>query len=554
MLPDHGGGDYLHRRRQDLGTRFSRIPRLTVTPQTEKSIGMLSNRIRRLVEALGEGLLEKEETLRLTLLAAAAGENTFLYGPPGVAKSLLARRISFAFRDAKTFEYLLGRFTTPEELFGPVSISRLKDADRFERVVDGFLPSAEIVFLDEIWNASSPILNTLLTAINEHRFRNGSEELHLPLQTVIGAAGQLVPEEPGLRNLWDRFLLRLPVSAVQETDNFIQLLQDNAPLDGDPVSPEDKISADELDEWTDARDAVSIPSDVASLIVDIRERIARHNSMTQDDAEIAPIEVSDRRWRQAARLLRTSALLNDRTAVDALDCIILRHCLWSQESDIPVVNTIIEEALRRYTTSGRFDPDTIRRRLDHALEQLHGATTSESEEEATEPVQYRGEYYRIEEFVDDHVALIWIVDFENLSEDESQETDVFFYGESDDYAYSERLPVRRISDDAVEIDGQVFSLETRPVRRTVQHRVDPAASQQEDIKRELAAIRDEVEAILESIAGYRRITDDEAVAHLFVHRSYAQMLAIGMAEAERVFALLQTDVAAALSSLEESSR
>jgi MoxR-like ATPase len=515
---------------------------------------MLSKRIRRLISALGEGLLEKEETLRLTLLAAAAGENTFLYGPPGVAKSLLARRISFAFRDAKTFEYLLGRFTTPEELFGPVSISRLKDADRFERVVDGFLPSAEIVFLDEIWNASSPILNSLLTAINEHRFRNGSEELQLPLRTVIGAAGQLLPDEPGLRNLWDRFLLRLPVAPVQESDAFIRLLQDNEPLDRDPVPQKDKISADELDEWTDARDAVTIPADVAALIVDIRERIARHNSMTQDEEEQEPIEVSDRRWKQAARLLRTSALLNDRTAVDALDCIILRHCLWSREADIPVITTIIEEALRRYTASGPFDPETMRRRLDSALERLQGATTSEEEEDATEPVQYRGEYYRVEEFVDDHIALIWIVDFENLSENDSQDMDVFFYGDSDDYAYSERLPLRRISDDTVEIDGQVFPLETRAIRRTVRHRVDPGESQQEDIARELSVIRDEVDSILQSIAGYRKLTDDEAVDHLFVHRSYAEMLASGMAEAERVFALLQTDVNAALSSLEEASR
>lgn len=515
---------------------------------------MLSTRIRRLISALGEGLLEKEEVLRLTLLAAAAGENTFLYGPPGVAKSLLARRISYAFRDAKTFEYLLGRFTTPEELFGPVSISRLKDADRFERVVDGFLPSAEIVFLDEIWNASSPILNSLLTAINEHRFRNGSEELHLPLRTVIGAAGQLVPSEPGLRNLWDRFLLRLPVAPVQQPEAFVRLLQDNDPLDSDPVPTEDKITADELDEWTDARDKVTIPADVAGLIVDIRERLARHNSMTQEDEEMLPIEVSDRRWKQASRLLRTSAFLNGRTAVDALDCIILRHCLWSREADIPVVNTIIEEALRSYTVSGRFDPDMMRRRLDTAMEQLRGATTSEEEEDATEPVQYRGEYYRIEEFVDDHIALIWIVDFENLSENDSQDTDLFFYGDSDDYAYSERLPIRRISDDTLEIDGQVFPLETRPVRRTIQHRVDPAASQQEHLVQELTAIREEVDAILQSIAGYRRVTDDEAVQHLFVHRSYAEIVASSMAEAERVFALLQTDVHAAIASVEEASR
>jgi MoxR-like ATPase len=513
-----------------------------------KSMTMLSQRIRRLIEALGEGILEKEEALRLMVLAALAGENVFLYGPPGVAKSMLARRLAFAFRDARSFEYLLGRFTTPEEIFGPVSISRLKDADRFERVVDGFLPTAEIAFLDEIWNASSPILNTLLTAINERRFRNGSEELRIPLRTVIGAAGQLVPDEPGLENLWDRFLLRIRVAPIQSGEAFLSLIHTVGTLEGDSVPLEDKITADELDEWTDARDAVTIPDDVAALILDIRERIARHNSMSAS-GESEEIAVSDRRWRQAIRLLRTSALLNDRREIDALDCAMLRHCLWSREADIPVVNTVVEEALRRYSVSGRFDPEPMRGRYDAILAEVRAMTVTTTEEERNEPIEYRGEYFRIDEFVDDHMALIWISDFQNLSEEESRDTDLFFYGENDDYAYSERLPIRRIGEYTVEIDGQAFELETRAVPVTVEQQVTPDAEKRSRTIRELEEIRDEATAVLASIGDYRRRTEDEAAAHLFVHRSYAEILRDGMADAEGAFALVRTDVTALLSTL-----
>lgn len=521
---------------------------LDSAPEKANSKGMVSQRIRRLVDALGDGLLEKEEVLRLTLLAALAGENTFLLGPPGVAKSLLARRVSRAFADASYFEYLLGRFTTPEELFGPVSISRLKDADRFERVVDGFLPTAEIVFLDEIWNASSPILNSLLTAINEHRFRNGSEELHLPLQTVIGAGGGAAPEEPGLDKLWDRFLLRLPVTSVQEADSFVRLIQSAADLDADPVHLKDKITADELDEWSDARDTVTIPPDIAALVLDIRERLARHNSMSDEDS--TPVLVSDRRWKHAMQLLRTSALMNERAQVDALDCAILRHCLWSRERDIPVVNTIVEEAIRRYSTSGPFDPDMYRSRLEDQMNRLRSAGTAASEEDVRTPVEYRGEYFRVEDFVDDHLSLIWIGDFQNLTEDEARETDLFFYGDDDDYAYSERFPIRRLAPDTIEIDGQAFELETRTVTRTVEHAVELPSDDLAEARESLLTLRSDVQSVMNSIGDYRERTDTEAEEHLFVHRTYADIIAQGMQEAQSSFALLLTDIEAAISSLE----
>ena len=331
-------------------------------------------RFKLLLREMNRGIYEKETEISLSLLAALAGESIILLGPPGVAKSMVARQLKNAFRDAHSFEYLMSRFSTPDEIFGPVSIQKLKTSDTYERAVDGYLPTADVVFLDEIWKAGPAIQNTLLTVINEKIFRNGNREMHLPLKLLVAASNELPAKGEGLEALWDRFVIRIESRPIKMEKNFrAMLLEVKSSLEvkseerrvkkqsstaegkvnstdlfedtisGEQIGADVSISPAEYAEWSQAIDKIGVKEEVLDAISCIRKALRAVN--VDEAAERRNIYVSDRRWKNIVRLLRTSAFMQDREEVDICDLLPIYHCLWQEPEERDAIRSIVIRSL-----------------------------------------------------------------------------------------------------------------------------------------------------------------------------------------------------------------
>ena len=276
----------------------------------------------------------------MAFLSAIAGESIFLLGLPGVGKSLIARRMKLAFRNAQSFEYLMSRFSTPDEIFGPVSISKLKNEDTYERLVEGYLPTADVVFLDEIWKAGPSIQNALLTVLNEKLFRNGDHELRLPLKGIISASNELPAQDEGLEALWDRYLIRIVVPPLISEKAFYKMILGIGDTEID-LSESLQITAEEYAEWQIQIDRIAVPSCILGLISKIRGCLKQPIGNENDGAS-KPIFVSDRRWKKIIRLLRTAAFLNGRNQVERIDCLLMTTTLWDDSDQLDTVIPKIE--------------------------------------------------------------------------------------------------------------------------------------------------------------------------------------------------------------------
>ncbi len=282
------------------------------------NVANASGTVRRAISAASVGLVDREVLVELVALAAVAGEHLLIIGPPGTAKSEAVRRIARRL-GGTYFEYLLGRFTEPSEIFGPVSLTKLREGI-VETETSGMLPEAEVAFLDEVFLGSTAILNTLLGILNERTFRRGHTRMTCPLRVCVGASNRL-PEDEQLAAFADRFLLRSFVSPVGDS-RIEELLEGAWTLGASEPSTPPAASIDQIDVLARAARACDM-SGVRSVLAHALRTLRS-----------AGVELSDRRAARLQRLIAAAAVLAGRTTPSEAD-------LW------PIVFAVPTEGMQR---------------------------------------------------------------------------------------------------------------------------------------------------------------------------------------------------------------
>jgi MoxR-like ATPase len=296
----------------------------------------LTLRLAQMARVLESSFLGKEEVIRLMLISTIAGEHAVLIGPPGTAKSALIRMFARLLQ-ARYFEYLLTRFTEPNEIFGPVDIAAFREG-RYQRRVEGMLPESEIVFLDEVFKSNSAILNALLTLLNERRYTSGGTVLKCPMLSCFGASNE-VPTDETLTAIFDRFLLRIRSDNL-DAYHFQDLLQKGIQnemmnLADTPIQP-----------LASAAEIGALHRSFSQRMKFSEEFFSAYKGLVfQIRAE--GVTLSDRRVVKLLKLFAASAYLDGRANPDASDFFVLKH-IWNNEDQSAILEAIVAPVLEAH--------------------------------------------------------------------------------------------------------------------------------------------------------------------------------------------------------------
>jgi MoxR-like ATPase len=275
---------------------------------------------------LGGLLINRQDEILGIAAALVSAQHVFLYGPPGVAKSMLARLICRHIKGARYFEYLLHTHTVPDELFGPLDVLAFREGI-YRRITTGRLPEAHIVFLDEIWNASSVILNALLSIVNERRFMD-YQTMDVPLVTMICASNG-IPSESALKAFYDRILFRFPIEHLP-LEHYPAVLEIPDEI---PVLPDVAVDLSKLDELRATLPEVKLDEEKVGMLIKILDKVK----------SIRREPISERRFKWMARALRAIALVQGRTEVDKDDLLMTKYMLWDKPDEYRQIEKVVEE-------------------------------------------------------------------------------------------------------------------------------------------------------------------------------------------------------------------
>jgi MoxR-like ATPase len=296
----------------------------------------LSGRLRKVADALDQQFLGKSEVIRLLLIAVLSREHLILVGPPGTAKSAVIRSLA-ELMDARYFEYLLTRFTEPNEIFGPVDISAFRDGS-YRRRTAGMLPEAEIVFLDEVFKSNSAILNSLLGLLNERRFTSGGKIIECPLISAFGASNE-VPDDESLAALFDRFLLRV------RSDN-LGAYHFNELLSAGLAYEVRRLKGTTVTSILTADEVATFSAELTRRLKFSPDFLATYKGLIfQIRAE--GVTISDRRVVKMLKLFAASAFLDGRIEPDDSDFFVLKH-VWNTEEQARLLEAIVDPVLETF--------------------------------------------------------------------------------------------------------------------------------------------------------------------------------------------------------------
>ncbi|MBI4508998.1 MAG: AAA family ATPase [Deltaproteobacteria bacterium] len=315
-------------------------------PLARAELTDVATRLQGAARILDSKFLDKQEIIRLLIISAVAGEHLVIIGPPGTAKSALIRTFA-RLVDARYFEYLLTRFTEPNEIFGPVDIKQFREGS-FARRTEGMLPEGEIVFLDEVFKSNSAILNSLLTIMNERRLAIGGEVRRVPLISLFGASNE-VPNDENLAAIFDRFLLRV-VSENLDSYHFHNLVARGI---------ENEVRAfreGDLHPVIRSADLHAIHQSFSGLLGFSEDFLAKYKGLIfQIRSE--GISVSDRRVVKLLKLFAASALFDGRSQACDGDFFVLKH-IWNHLEQVPlleeIVNPVVDAYFRENPAERRF--------------------------------------------------------------------------------------------------------------------------------------------------------------------------------------------------------